>query len=433
MKNIIIVIVDAFRPENISLFGYDKKNDKNIKKIAGESLLFRQFFSSSNATAPSLNSIFTGKYPNNHGIIHQFPYTKDEEIDKFEKNVLWLPSYLKEKGYSTFAIDWIGMWFKEGFEYYEERQEKGGNKFLNIPFIKKILLNLPNWAYKLGKKFVKSRASEKFAPPNETMNLAISKLKETQKPFFLFVHFWDTHFPFSTIKNPKLCGKNDIEETLNKIKDKSQREYFKKRVTDINLPSVQDMINKYDLAIQTIDYQIGRLYKFLKKNKLWDETVLIILGDHGTNLIDHNIYFSSSSLFDSTIHVPMIMHLPGINAKEINEFAQNVDILPTIFDYMKYATEEKIDGVSLMPLIEKNEIVRDKVFSFDGLSEDIKSVRTKNRKLIIAENSKCNLCKSNHHEKIEEYDLEKDPEEKNNIFNGESDLKKFLASEEKDL
>ena len=58
---------------------------------------------------------------------------------------------------------------------------------------------------------------------------------------------------------------------------------------------------------------------------------------------------------------------------------------------------------------------------------DIKSIRTKNRKLILAENPKCNLCKSSHHERVEEYDLEKDPKELENIYNGSSELMGFLS------
>src|SRR3989338_2641742 len=120
-KNVIIIIVDAFRTKNISLYGYNKITDKHLKKIAKDSFVFRDFYSSSNATAPSLTSIFTGKYPHNHGIVHQFPYTTEEEFAQLEQKKFWLPSFFKEKGYETIAIDWIGLFFKNGFDYYEEK------------------------------------------------------------------------------------------------------------------------------------------------------------------------------------------------------------------------------------------------------------------------------------------------------------------------
>ncbi|MAG02946.1 hypothetical protein CMI42_06415 [Candidatus Pacearchaeota archaeon] len=425
-KNVIIIIVDAFRTKNTSLYGYDKVTDKSLSKIAAESLVFKDFFSSSNATAPSLTSIFTGKYPNNHGIVHQFPYTTEEEFAKLEENKFWLPSFLKSKGYETIAIDWIGLFFKEGFDYYEEKDDRKSNmeKLMEINVVKKFLLGLPNWAYKLGKSVTKARTSAKFSPAEDTMDLGIRKIKESKKPFFLFMHFWDTHFPFPTTPFDG-SGKNDINEFLNKIEDKNQKEYFKKRVTDIGLNSVDEMIDKYDKSIEMVDEQIGKLVDFLKKEKLWDDTVLIVLGDHGTNLIDHKVYFSSSSLFDDTIHVPYVMHLPGYQGMKVEGFAQNIDIAPTLLDYLRFSNDSQMDGESLLKLV-RGEKIRERVLFFDGLAGDIKGVRTKDRKLIVAKDNNCNLCKSNHHQWFEEYDLTKDSEEKENIFNGNSELMKFL-------
>ncbi len=427
-KNIVLIIVDAFRTKNISLFGYEKETDKNIKRLAEESLVFKDFFSSSNSTAPSVMSIFTGRFPQHHGILHQFPYTTEEEIAKMKREkTFWLSSYLQSKGYETIGIDWIGMWFKEGFDYYKEKEEKPSKKkdFFNIPVIKKALLNLPNWAYKFGKKVTKARASTQFCPAKETMDLAIEKLKEAKKPFFLFAHFWDTHFPFPTTKF-KESEKNDISDVLSKIKDKSQKEYFKKRVTDINLNSTEDMIDKYDASITEVDKQIGKLHSFLKKNKLWEDTIFIVLGDHGTSLTEHGVYFSGSSLFDETIHVPFILHLPGIESKEINGFVQNVDIAPTILDYLNFNAEKSFDGISMLKLIKEGKQIRDKVFFVDGLALDIKGVRTANRKFIMAKHNTCNLCKAQHHKSFEEYDLKKDPQEEKNIYSETSESKVFL-------
>jgi len=425
--NIIFIVIDALRTKNLSMYGYEKETDKNLKKIAKENLFFKKYFSSSNSTAPALNSIFTGLYPPNHGILHQFPYTSEEEMDKMDQQVkFWLPSYLKEKGYETIAIDWIGLWFKKGFDYYEEKETKKSKKFLNTPFIKKILLNLPAWAYKFGKKIVKAKSSEQFSPAIDTATLGISKMKEAKQPFFLFMHFWDTHFPFPTTKYQAKEKDNDIDEVLKKIIGESQKEYFKKRVADINLKSTKDMVNKYEDAIANIDYAVGKIYKFLKKEKMLDNTIIVIQGDHGDSINEHNIFFEHSGLYDVSTHVPLILHFPKIQPKEINELAENVDVIPTILEFLEEKSNERLDGVSLWPLINNDEKVRDKVFSWDGLSHDIKSVRTKNKKLIIAKDPTCHLCKSIHHKNAEEYDLVKDEEELENIYKEDSELRKFL-------
>jgi arylsulfatase len=412
--NIAIIVIDALRPKNMSLFGYEKETDENLKNLAREGILFRQHISTSNSTAPSLTSLFTGKYPKNHGIIHQFPYTKEEEIEKLKKTKFWLPIFLRDKGYDTIAIDWIGLWFKRGFNYYEEKEDNP-NKFKNNPFVKKVLLKLPNWVYSLKKKIIKNKNSSLFPPVEKTIGLAIDKIKESQKPFFLFMHLWDTHFPYPTIENPSLSGEEDIDKILGNVKDNSQKEYIKKRITDISLNSLKDITNKYDLAIKTIDKEIGKMIKFLKDEKLWDNTIFIVLGDHGDSISEHGIYFSHSGLYEESIHVPLIMKIPGYNPKEINNLVQNIDIAPTILNFLEEKEKIKFDGKSLISLIKTGKNIRTKAFSNDGLAADIESVRTEKRKIITAKDATCQLCKSKHHLEKEEYDLINDKNELNNL------------------
>src|SRR3989344_7535401 len=180
MKNVVIIIIDALRTKNLSLFGYNKETDKNIKEIAKESVLFRNFFSVTNSTFPTITSLFAGSYPKTHGIMHQAPYASPEEYEKFlseEQPKFWLPRYLKDRGYYTIGIDWIGLWFKEGFDYYGEKQEAGYKKFTKNPFIKKALLNLPSWAYKVGKDMVKEKNEALFPSAEQMTDLAIEKIK----------------------------------------------------------------------------------------------------------------------------------------------------------------------------------------------------------------------------------------------------------------
>ncbi|MFH1714294.1 MAG: sulfatase [Candidatus Nealsonbacteria bacterium] len=401
-KNVVIILIDAFRPKNLSLYGYQKETDNNLKAVAEEGIVFKNFFPGSNSTAPSLMSIFTGRHPYRHGIIHQFPYTTEEEVEKmYQERKFWLPSFLREKGYETIAIDWIGMFFEDGFDYYKEREDWQGE----------------------------SKVSTEFSPAKDTMNLAISKIKEAKEPFFLFIHFWDTHFPFLTTEFNETEEKS-IEEALKEIKSDSQKEFYRKRIQaeGNKTYSVNGMIRKYDAAIKEVDNQIGKLYKYLKENNLWDNTIFLVLGDHGVNLTEHGIYFSSSSLFEDTIHAPFVAHLPGFGKKEVEGFIQNQDIAPTVLDLLgeKIENSEQFDGKSMINLIKNNEEIRDKVFFSDGLSEIVKGVRTKDRKLILASNPKCHLCKAVHHKEKEEYDLEKDPNEMKNVYSGQSSLEQHI-------
>ena len=316
----------------------------------------------------------------------------------YSERKFWLPSFLREKGYQTLAIDWIGMFFEDGFDYYKEREDWQGEPKVSTP----------------------------FSPAKDTTDLAISKMKEKKEPFFLFLHLWDTHFPFLTTEY-KGEKKEDINEVLEEIKNEAQKEFFRKRVQvkGNELYSIKDMMAKYDAAITEVDNQIGRICQYLKSENRWDDTIFLVLGDHGANLTEHGIYFSSSSLFDDTIHTPFFTNFPGFGKKEVEGFVQNIDIAPTILELIgeKAKEEWRFDGKSIINLLKSGQKIRDEVFFFDGLSEDVRGVRTKDRKIIFAKNPKCHLCKASHHKEWEEYDLEKDPQERKNIFSGEPSLK----------
>jgi len=388
--NIVMVVIDAFRPDHLSLFGYKKETDVNLKRIAKESVLFRNQFSVANGTTPAITTIFSGLLPSTHGVIHQFPYTKPEEYERAAKIAFWFPSFLKDRGYETMAFDWLGEWFEKGFDYYKESEEE--------------LEGL-------------------FAPTRMTVDLAISRIKKARKPFFAFLHLWDTHFPFPNTPY-KGSGANDVDKILHSIKDDKQREYVKKRIETIKLYSLDDIIGKYDETIKIIDREIGRLYDFLKQEELLDNTIVIILGDHGDVISEHGIYFANCGLFDEAVKAPMIIKLPGLKGKEINELVQNTDIVPTILDFM--GEKEALDGHSLLPLIKDGKKIRNEVTLVDAFANEVKAVRTDKKKLITATDNFCNMCKASHHYGTEEYDLVKDPLEKKNVFSGKSELLKYL-------
>jgi arylsulfatase len=391
----VIIVVDAFRTKNTSLHGYSRETDKNIKRIASKGIWFKNLYSSSNSTAPSVTSIFTGDYPPKHGILHQLPYTKPEEFENVEKIGFWLPTFLQSHGYETIAIDWIGLWFEKGFNYYGEGELSG-------------------------------QGSAPFRPAREITDLALGKISGTEKPFFLFLHYWDTHFPFPTIEHTDSGVIADMDKTLELVKNDAQRNYLKARISKSGPYTFEAMKEKYDRSIEVVDEQVGRVYDSLRESGQLDDTAIFILGDHGMNTDEHGIHYSSSGLYEDSIRAPFVAHLPGFSGKEIEHFVQNVDIVPTVLDFLGLDSGKEFDGKSLIPMLENGEPVRDKVISYDGLCEDIKAVRTLDRKLVIAKNNFCNLCKSRHHSEMEEFDMVNDLGEMENVYSGESSLSKFL-------
>lgn len=423
--NIIILLVDALRTKNLSLYGYHQEFDKNIKRIAEDSTLFTNHFTCANATYPSLTSLFTAKYPVNHGIVHTMPHTPPEEIERLKKNKFWLPIYLQKKGYETFFFSLMGAWFKKGFDFIQKEKEKDVYRKINDrKIIKKILKILPDPLYVFLKKITGRDPQTDFPTPGETVDLAISKINETKKPFFMFLHFEDVHYPWATTPTPKVKGGKTKKQILREIKDKSQKKYVQRRMFNTSTNSSAEVEGKYNKALETVDREVGRFYDFLKQKKILDNTIIIILADHGFSIAEHGIYLNHTGLYDETIHVPLIIRLPKTKPGKIDEIVQNVDIAPTILDLLEKKKAEG-DGRSLLGLIKNNKSIRKKAFSFDGSCEKRWSIRTKDKKLIFTHNSFCHSCKSRHGEPIEEYDLINDPNELRNVHSGKHKLTDF--------
>jgi len=425
--NIVMIIVDALRPKDLSLYNARKELDKNIKKIASESIFFKRNFSTADGSDPSRASIFSGKYPYNFGQIHQYPYIKEDEMVKIKKNRFWLPLYLKNKGYATYSVIPLYLWLKKGFDYLQESDgtNEGYRKFTRLEPIGKILLKLPNCIYKFGKWLVKGFYKNRLNQAKRSIDTAISKIKYTKQPFFMFMHLTDTHHPYDAAETPRIKGETTLSKVLENTPSISQKEYIKKRFVDASASSLEQITLKRENSTIAVDKEIGRFYDFLKQKKLLDNTILIILADHGDSFGEHNIYFEHTGMYDVSVHVPLMIRIPKIKPKVIDELTQNIDIAPTILELLG-EKKQKMDGKSLIPLIKKGGKLRDKVFAFEAFCDKSMMVRTKTRKLIVHDETKCYLCGAVHGKKKEEYDLEKDPNELENIYSGASVLEKEL-------
>ena len=320
------------------------------------------------------------------------------------------------------------MWLKTGFDYMQEEKEKDTYRKANDnKIIKKIIKLMPDWSYILIKKILKRDPKLNFPKPNETLDLAISKIKQAKKPFFMFLHFEDVHYPWATTPTPNVIGGKTKNFLNNEIKDTPQRKYVQRRMFNTNTKTFEEVEAKYNHALKSVDSEIGRLHSFLKQENLWENTILILLADHGFSISEHGIYLNHTGLYDESIHVPLMMHIPGIAPRKITELVQNIDIAPTILELLEMKNQ-KIDGKSLLKLIKEGIPIRKKIFSFDSSCKDRWCVRNKTKKKIFAKEKKCYACKSEHGEVVEEYNLEKDPNELKNLANKEQKPEEFNLS-----
>lgn len=290
--NVLVITVDTTRADHIGCYGNDQIQTPNINGLAKEGILFEEAFSVQPVTLPSHCNIFTGQYPFHHGV-------RDNNIYRLADENLTLAEVLSARGYLTtaFISSYIldrQFGLAQGFHYYNDRfirpKQKG---------------NLP----------VDRRASEISFLACEWLDTMEASLKTN--PFFLWLHYYDPHADY----NPPHPYKTAYADP-------------------------------YDGEIAYMDDWLGFLFDGLKKRGLWENTIIVLVADHGESLGEYGERTHSIFIYRLTTHVPLIIRYPGLKTHgvRIKERAPTVDIMPTILDLLDLEVEEKLDGVSLVSL-----------------------------------------------------------------------------------
>jgi arylsulfatase A-like enzyme len=416
--NIILIVIDALRARHLGSYGGGSSASPNIDKLAQNGIQLENCYSCWNTTDQSLTSIFTGRYPRTHGIVHHGDKVTPEDLITFGRlNVKLLAETLKEKGFRTYAVDWMGRWFKRGFDFYGyERDRNIWQKFFynvfTLPY-----LHLRYMAANISLLKIYSQKRKKSVSSmwrglkgvwntfRFTFELArvqdaghITKLAQNvidnikDDHFFLFLHYWDTHTPYN-------CPKSHMD------RDKSSGD------------TIEIIASKYKGAVNYVDKCIGDLIATLKKHQILENTWIIITSDHGESLKEHDMFFDHHGLYEVTTHVPLIFSHPKLfsKPKKIRGLVQHVDLVPTICDYLGISDKDlECDGSSMRMLISGEEgDFRDVVFFEESYVQRKIGLRNKTHKYIYAPDGigMCSYCQKVHAGAEELYDLRIDPEE----------------------
>lgn len=344
---ILIISSIAFSQDDILLITLDTTRYDYINKdyspflynFSQGSIIFENCRTPSPLTLPAHTSILTGLYPKNHKVRNNSSY-------KLDKNIKTIASILKEKNFLTaaFLSSFVlnkSYGLDKGFDIYDDE---------------------------MVQNFDKSDFEMQERSAKETSSKAIEFLKKLkkEKALFLWVHFYDPHFPYLTHSQ---APKN---------------------------------FSPYASEIYYMDIYIKELIEEFQKKR---NGLIIIVGDHGEALGEHEEETHGIFLYESVLKVPLIIKKTNENKKiVIKEPVLLVDIFPTILDFLKLDLPKNIDGISLFEKITKRN------FYFETFLPS-ESFGWATPFGIINENFKFIYLP-----KKELYDLNSDPEEKNNLF-----------------
>ncbi len=397
--NIVFIAVDTLRADHLGCYGYHRDTSPHLDSLVADgSLLFENHFATAIPTHPAFATLMTGQYSITHGVVS---HGGGREIPR---TAPWMPELLLRNGYTTCAVDNLGGWrvgYDRGYEFYIDPTRR---RTLNIN------------------------------ADNRTLNRRVFPWLEqhaTKEPFFLFVHYWDPHTPYLPPRAyRKLFYNGNPQDPDNTTMDGMEEHPLGRTWRDTwfnqlggNITDADYIEALYDAEIRYVDEGIGELTDKLKALGVLDDTLILIMGDHGELMYRHKIFFDHHGLYDGNIHVPLIMRGPGIPAGRFSNFSTHVDVAPTLLEHANVEVPDNMNGQSLVPWMrgERNGATRDYLISQECTWQSKWCIRTATHKFIKAREQDFYGTPDR-----ELYDLQKDTGEFTNIVDAQPDIASSL-------
>ncbi len=396
--NIILIALDTLRADHLGCYGYNRRTSPFLDYIASKGVLFEKCYGSDIPTQPAYTTIYTSLYGVEHGIV-----SHGSSIQTLPDEVKILPEYLRDAGYTTVAVDNLTNmkpWFHKGYEYY------------TLPYGHIQLIT----------------ADKITAYAIEWLKI----LREEKKPFFMFLHYWDPHTPYIPPEeyrkifyqgNPFDPSKGESWESFKKSPFYSIHSRW---ITNL-LGDVQDLeyvSSLYDAEILYLDHHLEKLYNFMEENDMLDDTLFIFTADHGESLTEHRIFFDHHGVYETNIHVPLIMYSPSLLPKgvRIKSFVEHVDIAPTILNVAGIKVPKNMRGRNLFDIVEGNEEEKKFIISGECTYQAFRAIVTKDGWKLIKKIGGDLYNRP----KLQLFNIEKDPNEERDLREDNRDIVKEL-------
>lgn len=363
-KNVLFLIVDDLRPE-LNCYGAEYMHTPNIDKLAANSTQFNQAYCNIPVSGASRASLFTGLRPTNERW-----WDVNAEIDVEAPGVTTLPEHFKNKGYITISNSKVIHGKGDASRSWTELWEPESASATWRDYL--TLNNQENEKKRNGPEaFEAADAEDNAYIDGKTVDktiLDLQKLSKSKEPFFMAVGIVKPHLPFNA---PQKYWDIYPQESINLSEtssfDKStlpqqafhtwgELRYYRDIPAKDDVPEevAKKLIRGYRAAVSYADAQIGKIIDELARLGLDKNTVVVLVGDHGWSLGDHNQWCKHSN-FSIVNHVPMLVSIPQTEPKQIDQVVEFVDLYPTLCEAANLEIPLHTQGESMVKLIENND------------------------------------------------------------------------------
>ncbi len=332
--NILLISMDALRFDRTGLSGNTQGLTPNLDAFAREAVVFHNAVASASWTLPSHMSVWTARWPSVHGVTNKLKLLSQEQMvpTSLSPGIETFPDYLIRQGYTA-----------AGFS--------GGAGV--------------QASYGFGRDFDVYQDDRYFAGLDYGVEPALEWLQQHRgERWFMFLHGYDSHgqYPLSGSKLEALRA--EYQGNLDgSIEEQARlREQGLAAIEDpgdaADLTSVvgeQDaafLAAVYDQKVKDADERLGTFLARFRAMGLMDDTLVVILSDHGDELMEHGSLDHGFSLYEEQLHVVTMIRFPGYaRRQDIQDTVRLVDVFPTVFDALGLEGPKGVDGTSLLPLL----------------------------------------------------------------------------------
>lgn len=306
--NLLLVSLDTTRADRLGCYGCARVTSPHLDAFADRGTLFERCLSPHIPTHPAHTTLFTGCDVFRHRVVANGARTP------LAPDVPLLAEILGGLGYRTAAADNLGHWFARGFERYEGYA----------------------WAREEDGSLRKGEAV------TATALRLLADLAAGPRPFFLFAHYWDPHTPYLPPPpfHRMFYGGDERDPAQRGMEPLFAFEpfaaYFRRwldGVTDLRYPIAQ-----YEAAVAYMDACLAPLFHALAEYGLEADTLVAVTADHGEEMDEHAMWFDHHGLYETNVHVPLLLRGPGIPAgRRVADTVDHTDLAPSLLDLLGHA------------------------------------------------------------------------------------------------
>ena len=317
-RNLLLITLDTLRADHLGIYGYPRPTSPNLDAFAASAAVFDDVTCSMPTTLPSHLSIFTGLRPLEHGV------RRNGQIA--DRDLVTLFDLFQQQGAATAAVI---------------ASRVLGSKYLAGAGFDELLFPGAKQQYQARAELVTEHASAWLEQHHQT-------------PFGLWVHYYDSHEPYAPAASFARAFDRGYQGELGDALDVKTLVGLNQRPPDeaLTADDLAHVTDLYDAEIAYLDHHLGRLLAHLDELGRLEDTVVVIVGDHGQALGEDGFFGHGLRLLEPVVQVPLLVRQPGTKrAIRVQTPVETIDLMPTLAELLSLDAPSGLAGRSLVPLL----------------------------------------------------------------------------------